>query len=117
MAEDRKCLATTIRLAKVIAHGSTREEAIQKLRAALKDFHILGVKTNLAFLLAVLSEPEFLAGKIDTGYLARNFEHWHPAPPPPFLGALSELSAGTAVSKSTSQIKTTAWSADGFRNV
>jgi 3-methylcrotonyl-CoA carboxylase alpha subunit len=39
------------------------------MRAALSEFHILGLPTNIAFLLAVLDSPAFRAGQIDTAYL------------------------------------------------
>jgi acetyl/propionyl-CoA carboxylase alpha subunit len=56
-------------IAKVIAHAETREAAIARLRAALREFRILGLPTNIAFLLAVLDSPAFRAGRVDTAYL------------------------------------------------
>ena len=58
-------------LAKIIAHGSTRAEALARLRQALDDTRIVGVATNLAFHRRVLADPEFAAGGVDTAYLAR----------------------------------------------
>ena len=59
-------------LAKVIAHGATRDEAAQRLRAALQSAWIPGLVTNRAFLARVLAHPEFLAGQLDTHFLERN---------------------------------------------
>jgi acetyl/propionyl-CoA carboxylase alpha subunit len=56
-------------IAKVIAHAETREAAIGRMRAALSEFHILGVPTNIPFLLAVLDSPAFRSGHVDTAYL------------------------------------------------
>jgi acetyl-CoA carboxylase biotin carboxylase subunit len=56
-------------IAKVIAHAETREAAIARMRAALQEFRILGLPTNIAFLLAVIDSPAFRAGRVDTGYL------------------------------------------------
>jgi 3-methylcrotonyl-CoA carboxylase alpha subunit len=56
-------------IAKVIACAETRGAAIDRMRAALSEFHILGLPTNIAFLLAVLDSPAFRAGQIDTAYL------------------------------------------------
>jgi acetyl-CoA carboxylase biotin carboxylase subunit len=61
-------------LAKVIAHGPDRPAAIARLRSALADTRITGVATNIAFHRAVLDDPEFQAGGVDTGYLARQME-------------------------------------------
>ena len=56
-------------LAKVIATASTRDEAIARLSCALRAFPILGVRTNLPFLLRILEHPRFKAGDIDTDFL------------------------------------------------
>ena len=59
-------------IAKFISHGPTREAAIRRLREALGGTRIEGVRTNLAFLSAVLDHPEFLAGRIHTGFIDRH---------------------------------------------
>jgi acetyl/propionyl-CoA carboxylase alpha subunit len=56
-------------LAKVIATSATRDEAIVRLACALREFPILGIPTNVEFLLRILEHPRFLAGDIDTGFL------------------------------------------------
>ncbi|MEU9822373.1 acetyl/propionyl/methylcrotonyl-CoA carboxylase subunit alpha [Pseudonocardia alni] len=59
-------------LAKVIAHGRTRTEAARRLARALAEAEIHGLVTNRDLLVAILREPEFLAGRTDTGYLSRH---------------------------------------------
>jgi acetyl/propionyl-CoA carboxylase alpha subunit len=59
-------------LAKVIAHGRTRAEAARRLARALQTAEIHGLTTNRDLLVAILREPEFLAGATDTGYLTRH---------------------------------------------
>ena len=58
-------------IAKVIACAETRPLAIARLLAALRAFPILGVRTNLPFLAAVLEHPKFQAGTVDTQFLDR----------------------------------------------
>ena len=58
-------------LAKVIARGDTREQAIGRLSVALRAFDVAGIKTNESLLQKVLLNEEFLAGNIDTGLLNR----------------------------------------------
>ncbi len=58
-------------LAKVIATGADRAQAIARLRAALDAFAIEGVKTNIPFIQRVLADDEFIAGRIDTGLAQR----------------------------------------------
>ena len=59
-------------LAKVIAHGRTRADAARRLARALQTAEIHGLTTNRDLLVAILREPEFLAGATDTGYLTRH---------------------------------------------
>ncbi|WP_261566192.1 biotin carboxylase N-terminal domain-containing protein [Frankia gtarii] len=59
-------------LAKVIAHGATRDEAIRRLARALAGTRVHGVTTNRELLVAVLRDEAFRSGDIDTGYLDRH---------------------------------------------
>ena len=59
-------------LAKVIAHGRTRADAARRLARALQTAEIHGLTTNRDLLVAILREPDFLAGATDTGYLTRH---------------------------------------------
>ena len=56
-------------IAKVVVHAETRDVAIDRMCAALSEFRILGLPTNIAFLRAVVDSPAFRAGQIDTAYL------------------------------------------------
>lgn len=56
-------------LAKIIAHGRTRTEALERLQAALGDTVILGTTTNTAYLGRVLAHPAFAEGATHTGFL------------------------------------------------
>jgi propionyl-CoA carboxylase alpha chain len=59
-------------IAKVIAHGATRAEAVRKLADALRRSDIHGLTTNRDFLVRVLTHPEFAGGGADTGFLDRH---------------------------------------------
>jgi acetyl-CoA carboxylase, biotin carboxylase subunit len=61
-------------LGKIIAHGPDRRAALTRLRTAIAGAHIVGIETNLRFHAAVLEDPEFLAGGVDTRFVARLFE-------------------------------------------
>ncbi|WP_174529157.1 acetyl-CoA carboxylase biotin carboxylase subunit [Micromonospora maritima] len=58
-------------LAKLIVSGATREEAVERARAAVAQFEIAGPKCNLPFFAELLENPEFLSGDYDTGIVAR----------------------------------------------
>jgi propionyl-CoA carboxylase alpha chain len=59
-------------LAKVIAHGPTRPETARRISKALNGMRVHGVRTNLPLLLQVLRHPEFLAGRLDTHFIAKH---------------------------------------------
>lgn len=104
-------------LAKVIVSAETRAEATDRLVAALRDFHILGVKTNIPFLLDLLADSIFRNAEHDTGYLGREYDDWAPrAEVPSELGLLMRQ-AGAATP--TGEVATRApcvWDlADEFR--
>ena len=63
-------------LAKVITWGQNRQEAIRKMVKALKETAVLGVTTNIPYLLAILQEPTFLFGNTSTNYLQTHFPDW-----------------------------------------
>jgi acetyl/propionyl-CoA carboxylase alpha subunit len=56
-------------IAKLIARADTRERARRRAVAALRNYPILGVRTNIAFLIALLEHPRFISGDIDTGFV------------------------------------------------
>jgi acetyl-CoA/propionyl-CoA carboxylase biotin carboxyl carrier protein len=58
-------------LAKIIAHGQDRAAALRRLDAALAGTAVLGVTTNVAFLRALLADPDVAAGRLDTGLAER----------------------------------------------
>ncbi|MGA9795483.1 MAG: acetyl/propionyl/methylcrotonyl-CoA carboxylase subunit alpha [Rhizomicrobium sp.] len=59
-------------IAKVIVWDETREGAIARLADALAHTQVAGVHTNNAFLIRCLRQPDFIAGNIDTGFIARH---------------------------------------------
>ncbi|MBE0689217.1 MAG: hypothetical protein IH587_03735, partial [Anaerolineae bacterium] len=72
-------------LAKVIALGATRADAIRRLNYALAQIRLLGIRSNVAFLRRLLADSEFAAGEIDTGFIERHPELLREAPPPPWV--------------------------------
>jgi acetyl-CoA/propionyl-CoA carboxylase, biotin carboxylase, biotin carboxyl carrier protein len=63
-------------LAKVIAHGADRTEALRRLDAALRDTVLLGLDTNIGFLRAVLADPDVRDARLDTGLVGRRLADW-----------------------------------------
>lgn len=57
-------------ISKLIAWGPTRGDAISRMRRALREYEILGVRTNIPLNLYVLNHPDFLSGNFDTHFLS-----------------------------------------------
>jgi len=60
-------------IAKIIAHGATRDEARRRLVGALANTCVLGLPTNLRFLADAAAHPEFVAGQATTAFIGSNF--------------------------------------------
>ena len=58
-------------VAKLIAWGADREEAIARMKRALGMFVVEGIYTSIPLHERILSHPDFVAGRLDTGFLAR----------------------------------------------
>ena len=67
-------------IAKLIAHGATRDQAIVHLRDALNEFYIRGVSHNISFLAALVEHPRFREGRLSTNLIAEEYPNgFHPA--------------------------------------
>ncbi len=83
-------------LAKLVVWASSRGAAIDRMKRALSDFVLLGVRNNIEFLHRVISDAEFHAGKIDTHFLERHPELLNPPATEIPVEALIAASLGTS---------------------
>lgn len=60
-------------IAKLVVHGATREEAINRMKRAITDYEISGVATTLSFCLFVMNHDAFYSGKFDTHFVQTHF--------------------------------------------
>ena len=70
-------------IAKLIVHAPTREGAAARLAAACRDVQVWPVRTNAAFLARALDDPDFRAGRIDTGFIEARQDRLIPDNDPP----------------------------------
>ena len=97
-------------IAKLIAHGATRDEAISRLESGLDDSEIWPVRTNAGFLSQLMQHPDFLSGDVDTGLIGRDGAALV-VPPEAEADELAEVAANLAASPGDSP-----WNAAlGFR--
>jgi acetyl/propionyl-CoA carboxylase alpha subunit len=83
-------------IAKVIVDAETRDRARERAITALRSFPILGIRTNLPFLIAVLEHARFAAGQADTGFIDEHLaELVNPSAPPAEAVAAAAMAGGS----------------------
>src|SRR5215470_7450018 len=82
-------------IAKLIVHGDDRGAALAHMRAALADYEIVGVATNVSFLRRVVAHDAFASGNVDTGLIGRN----HAALFPPHAPASRDALLAAAIAE------------------
>ena len=76
-------------IAKVICWGDTRAEAVMRMRRALSEFRIMGVKTNIPFHVKLVGSLRFQAGSFDTRFVEDRFPIEEQDPPHPEIAAIA----------------------------
>jgi acetyl-CoA carboxylase biotin carboxylase subunit len=87
-------------LAKLIAHGPSRDAALARLDAALAGTGVAGVRTTLPFHRWLLRQPDFRAGRADVGFVERCWPRGGAEPLDPSLRPVAEAAARAALSGS-----------------
>jgi acetyl-CoA carboxylase biotin carboxylase subunit len=82
-------------LAKLIAYGDSRGAAIARATRALRSFPVLGVRTNVSFLINVLQHPAFQFGDVHTGFVDEHLDRLLDTPPPSGVVAAAAAFART----------------------
>ncbi|MEO8648467.1 MAG: acetyl-CoA carboxylase biotin carboxylase subunit [Acidobacteriota bacterium] len=89
-------------ISKFATHGRNRSEAIERMRRALREYEVGGIKTTLPFFRKVMEDPEFIAGKLDTGFIEGFMARSENEPVSEVLNDMAILAASLTVRKSTS---------------
>jgi acetyl-CoA carboxylase biotin carboxylase subunit len=58
-------------IAKLVAWGGSREQAIERMARALREYEVLGIRTTIPFFLWLMRQPDYIGGRYDTTYLDR----------------------------------------------
>jgi acetyl-CoA carboxylase biotin carboxylase subunit len=78
-------------VSKLVTWADTRDEAIARMRRALREYEVTGVKTTIPFFTWLLSDPDFLAARVDTTYLDRTLASRNGMPFSPAGAALEDV--------------------------
>jgi 3-methylcrotonyl-CoA carboxylase alpha subunit len=101
-------------IAKIIACGEDRPTAVRRLRRALAETAVLGVRTNLGFLARLAAEPDFAAGMVDTGFIERHRAALLPRHPPAPDAALAAAALTRLVAREAAVAAAAARSGDPY---
>ncbi|KAH7916379.1 carbamoyl-phosphate synthase L chain, ATP binding domain-containing protein [Hygrophoropsis aurantiaca] len=80
-------------IAKLVAYGRDRTEALRMLRRGLEEYKVVGVSTNVEFLRRLAGNEAFIAGEVETGFIPKHFDELFP----PVSDPSPELLAQTAL--------------------
>jgi acetyl-CoA carboxylase biotin carboxylase subunit len=80
-------------LSKLITWGQHRSEAIARMKRALREYHITGVRCNVSFCLLVMNHPAFAEGQFDTHFIADHFSPEEAARGPEDLRKIAAIAA------------------------
>ncbi len=101
-------------IAKLIAHADTREAAAAKLAQACREVEVWPVKTNAAFLARCLAEPDFVAARVDTGFIAGHLDRLAPEAMPS-AAALKAVARARLTAETTDRPDGPWWALEGLR--
>jgi acetyl-CoA carboxylase biotin carboxylase subunit len=93
-------------IAKLIAHGATRDEAIERMRSALLSYDILGLKHNISFLLALLRRDEVRDSRVHTRFIEEQLDALAAPPDAGTVRAAAAIAAWAATGQQAAPIGT-----------
>lgn len=89
-------------IAKLVVWGEDRTAALKKLRYCLRQYNIVGLNTNIDFLLSLSSHPEFEAGNVSTSFIPQHYADLFPAPTAPSGATLCQAALGLVLRETSS---------------
>ncbi|KAH9830523.1 carbamoyl-phosphate synthase L chain, ATP binding domain-containing protein [Rhodofomes roseus] len=103
-------------IAKLVVHARDRPEALRVLRAALEEYRVAGLSTNVAFLRQLAGNDNFIRGEVETGFIQKHFDELFPRVEDPRPEALAQAALFVVLSDLPSVgSSTTPWATMGAR--
>jgi acetyl-CoA carboxylase biotin carboxylase subunit len=93
-------------ISKFAVYGNDREQAIERMRRALQEYQVGGIKTTLPFFREVMNDPEFVSGNLDTGFISAFNDRRSHTEPDQTEQDLAIIAAALAASNTTPAIST-----------
>ncbi|KAG8897362.1 hypothetical protein FRB99_008211 [Tulasnella sp. 403] len=104
-------------IAKVVAHGRDRTEALRVLRKALEEYKVVGLSTNVQFLHTLADNKNFIAGDVETAFISKHFNDLFPPTTPPSAHLLAQAALFTVLRDQppVDPVTTSPWGSLHFR--
>ncbi|KAJ2802645.1 hypothetical protein H4R20_003198 [Coemansia guatemalensis] len=77
-------------IAKLVVRGEDRQAALRVLRKALSEYEVVGLHTNISFLSRLAESPDFVAGKVETGFIDKHLDELFPRTRNPSAQAIAQ---------------------------
>ncbi|XP_030647199.1 methylcrotonoyl-CoA carboxylase subunit alpha, mitochondrial [Chanos chanos] len=88
-------------IAKLVVWGEDRSAALKKLRYCLRQYNIVGLNTNIDFLLSLSGHPEFEAGNVHTSFIPQHYKELFPTPQAPSSAVVCQAALGLLLQERT----------------
>lgn len=99
-------------IAKLVVWGEDRAAALKRLRYCLRQYNIVGLNTNIDFLLSLSGHPEFEAGNVHTSFIPQHYDQLFPEPKAPSKDVLCQAALGLMLKEQLHTQQFTASSSD-----
>ncbi|XP_005737074.1 methylcrotonoyl-CoA carboxylase subunit alpha, mitochondrial [Pundamilia nyererei] len=101
-------------IAKLVVWGEDRSAALKKLRYCLRQYNIVGLNTNIDFLLNLSGHPEFEAGNVSTSFIPQHYAELFPTPKAPSGATICQAALGLILQERNHTLGFTQSSTDPF---
>ncbi|KAJ2757228.1 hypothetical protein GGI19_000162 [Coemansia pectinata] len=86
-------------IAKLVVRGKDRQAALRVLRKALDEYEVVGLHTNIGFLKRLANSPDFVAGKVETGYIDKHLDELFPRAEAPSPVAVAQAALASVIDR------------------
>ncbi|PIA14584.1 methylcrotonyl-CoA carboxylase [Coemansia reversa NRRL 1564] len=88
-------------IAKLVVRGEDRYAALRVLRKALSEYEVVGLHTNINFLARLAESPDFIAGKVETGFIDKHLDELFPRTTKPSSQAIAQAAIAYIIDSNT----------------
>ncbi|KAJ2079079.1 hypothetical protein H4R24_004032 [Coemansia sp. RSA 988] len=92
-------------IAKLVVRGEDRQAALRVLRKALSEYEVVGLHTNIGFLSRLAESPDFIAGKVETGFIDKHLDELFPRAKNPSAQAIAQAAVSYIIDSNAKAVQ------------